>query len=105
MHNTAQKQKLSLPKITDFLKASSSVTEHEINEEQVGPASSKHTKNCSCYDPKWEEEFPWLRYIPEDQEDGPSMLCSVRRIHKESSKRTVWITIPCNPCKQGAELW
>ena len=92
----AQKRKLSLAKITDFLQASLSATEHEISKEQVGPASPKHTKHRNHYDLNWDEEFPWLRYVPEDEGDGSSMLCSICGKHKESSKRMVWITIPCN---------
>ena len=77
------------------MQASSSSTAHELSEEQVGPASPKWTKHHDRYNLKWEEEFPWLNYVPEDQEDGPSMLCSVCGKHKESSKRMVWITVPC----------
>ena len=68
-----------------FLQASSSATEHEINEEQFGPVSPVHTKHHDCCDPKLEEEFPWLRYIPEEQ-DGLSMLCSIFKKHKKYSR-------------------
>ena len=69
----AQKRKIPPPKITDFLQASSRrtrSTEHESVEERVGPAPPKRSKHRDSYDPKWEEEFTWLRYVPADQEDG-----------------------------------
>ena len=40
-------------------------------------------------------ELTWLRYIPEDQEDGSSMLCTLCGKHDETSKRMVWLSIPC----------
>ena len=95
VNNMARKRNLLLPKITDFMQTLSSVAAHELREEQNGPASPKRTKHRDQYDAKWEEEFPWLNYVLEDQEDGPSMLCSVCARHKESSKRMVWITVPC----------
>ena len=95
VNNMARKQNLSLPKITDFMQPLSSMAAHELREEQDGPASPKRTKHRDRYDAKWEEEFPWLNYVLEDQEDGQSMLCSVCAKHKESSKRMVWITVPC----------
>ena len=34
-------------------------------------------------------------YVPPDQDDGPSMLSRLCRKHNESSKRMVWLTVPC----------
>jgi len=90
-----QKRKVSLPKITDFLSATSSRTEHESAEKSVSPAPMKHSKHHDSYNLKWADEFTWLRYVPADQEDGPSMLCMLCRKHTESSKRMVWLSIPC----------
>ena len=93
----AQKRKRPLLKIIDFLQAttSSKTAEHEIVEEHMHPASPKRSKHRDSYDLKWAKEFPWLRYVPDDHEDGPSMLCTICRKHNESSKRMVWITVPC----------
>ena len=33
--------------------------------------------------------------MPADYDDGPSMLCTLCKKHKETSLRTVWLTIPC----------
>ncbi len=93
----AQKRNTSLPKITDFL-ASSSTTERESGEERdstgLEPAT-KRAKHRDSFDVKWKDEFPWLRYVPPDQEDGPSLLCTICPKHNESSKRMVWLTNPC----------
>lgn len=90
----AQKRKAPLPKITDFLLAPLSTKEHKSVEKE-GPAPPKHSKHRDSYDSKWGEEFPSLRYVPADHEDGPSMLCSLCRNHNKSSKKMVWLTIPC----------
>ena len=34
-------------------------------------------------------------YLAPDQGNGPSMLCRLCRKYNESSKRMVWLTIPC----------
>ena len=95
VNSMAQKWKLSLPKITNFMHPLSSMTAHELSEEQVGPAFPKWTKHHDRYDPKWEEEFPWLNYVLDHQEDELPLLCSICTKHKESSKRMVWIAVPC----------
>lgn len=84
-------------KITDYLSvsASSGSVVRESAEGGVGPTPAKHGKHRDSYDPKWEEDFTWLRYIHADQEDGPSMLCTLCKKHNKSSKRMVWLTIPC----------
>ena len=63
-------------------------------EERSDP-DPKRSKHRDSYDPKWADEFTWLRYIPADQEDGPSSFCSICQKHNKSSSSMVWITIPC----------
>ena len=59
------------------------------------PPPSKRCSHRQSFDPKWQDEFPWVVYNPPDIEGGPSMLCSLCRKHSETSKRMVWISIPC----------
>ena len=87
----AQKRKgPALPKITDFLSATSSNV-RKTAEGGVSPAPAKQSKHHDSYDPKWEEEFTWLRHVPADQEDGSSMFCTLCGKHNETSKRMVWL--------------
>ena len=37
--------------------------ERDSAKESVSAASAKHSKHHDGYDPKWNEEFTWLRYI------------------------------------------
>ena len=50
-------------KITDFLIATSAGSAVRDVEGGVGPTPPKRTKHRDSYNPKWSEEFPWLRYI------------------------------------------
>ena len=53
----------------------------------------RHPKrNKTSRNPSTRAEFPWVRYVAPDHEDRPSMLCTLGH---ESSKRMVWLTIPC----------
>ena len=65
-----------------------------------GPSQPKRSKHRETFDPSWNDEFPWVRYLAHDKEDGPSMLCALCGKHNESSKRMVWLTIPCKPFRK-----
>ena len=52
----------------------------------------RHQKEVNIAKPLTRAEFPWVSYVAPDQEDRPSMLCTLGH---ESSKRMVWLTIPC----------
>ena len=84
----AQKRKEPM-KITDFLTATSAGGAACNAEVGVGPTPPKRTKHRDSYNRKWGKEFPWLRYIPADHDDGPSMLCTLCQKHNETSKRMV----------------
>ena len=49
----------------------------------------RHQKEVNIAKPSTRAEFP---YVAPDQEDRPSMLYM---LGNESSKRMVWLTIPC----------
>ena len=55
----------------------------------------KQSSHRETFDPKWNDEFPWVIYLSPDQDNGPSMLCRLCHKYNESSKRMVWLTIPC----------
>ena len=97
----AQKRKTPLPKITDFLTTSSSRAERKSVQNPDGPSQSNRSKHLETFDPSWNDEFPWVRYLAHDQEDGPSMLCALCGKHNESSKRMVWLTILCKLFRKG----
>ena len=59
--------------------------QHPQSEVNIATATSRSGRS----------ELTWLRYIPEDQEDGSSMLCTLCGKHNETSKRMVWLSIPC----------
>ena len=110
----ACKKKCKLVKITDFYKSpsSSSSTEEdraglvrvlstEVSSEDstIQAQRTRLSKHKSTSDPKWEDELPWLHYLL-DHKDGPSMFCSLSQKHNETTKRMVWISIPCKQlCK------
>ena len=52
----------------------------------------RHQNEVNIAKPSTRAEFPWVRYVAPDQEDRPSMLCTLGH---ESSKRMVWLTNPC----------
>ena len=52
----------------------------------------RHQKEVNIAKPLTRAEFPWVSYVAPDHEDRPSMLCTLGH---ESSKRMVWLTIPC----------
>ena len=79
-------QKTPLLNITDFM-TSSSRADRECTEERDGPSPPNRSKHRKTFDPSW------VRYdVAPDQENRPSMLCTLGH---ESSKRMVWLTIPC----------
>ena len=83
-------QKTPLPNITDFL-TSSSRADRECTEERDGSSPPKRNKHRETFPP--ELNFPArVRYVAPDQEDMPSMLYTLGH---ESSKRMVWLIIPC----------
>ena len=89
----AQKQK-----ITDFLSPARSAPPATETRETGDPSVPPPSKRCShrqSFDPKWQDEFPWVVYNTPDIEGRPSMLCSLCRKHSETSNRMVWISIPC----------
>ena len=63
---------------------------------KVDPAPPKCSISHDSYDPKWEEEFTWLRYmymyVPADQDDGLSILCTLCHKHNKLSKWMGWLT-------------
>ena len=81
-------------KITDFVSPPIPTSfAPSATSEPVAPPPSKRCSHRQSFDPKWQEEFPWVVYTP-DGEDGPSMLCRLCRKHNEASKRMVWISVP-----------
>ena len=52
----------------------------------------RHQSEINIAKPSTRAEFPWVRYVAPDQEDRPSMLYTLGH---ESSKRMVWLIIPC----------
>ena len=85
-------------KITDFMSPStrySSSRETGESNADNAPPPSKRCSHRQSFDPKWQDEFPWVVYNLPAIEGGPSMLCSLCRKHNELSKRMVWISIPC----------
>ena len=52
----------------------------------------RHQSEINIAKPSTRDEFPWVRYVAPDQKDRPSMLYTLGH---ESSKRMVWLIIPC----------
>jgi hypothetical protein len=91
----AMARKCSLPKTTDYMIPSGS-REPEVRDVHVDHSPlPKRSSHRETFDPKWNDEFPWVIYLPPDQDNGPSMLCRLCHKYNESSKRMVWLTIPC----------
>ena len=87
-------RKRSLAKITDFMIPSGS-REPEARDVHIDHSPlPKRSSHRETFDPKWNNEFLWVIYLPPDQGNGPSMLCRLCRKY-ESSMRMVWLTIPC----------
>ena len=57
------------------------------------PLTKKAKHRESGFDPAWKDEFTWIHEV-EDHE-GPGMVCSLCRKHNQTTKRMVWIKIPC----------
>ena len=84
----SQKRSLSTAKITNFMRPCGS-RELERSEEAVAsPPPPKRSSHRDTFDPRWNDEFPWVIYTP-DQD------CRLCRKHNESSKRMVWLSVPC----------
>ena len=52
----------------------------------------RHRSEINIAKPSTRADFPWVRHVAPDQEDRPSMLYTLGH---ESSKRMVWLIIPC----------
>ena len=59
------------------------------------PCKQNNARHRSSFDPSWIESFPWLIYIPEQDEEGPSMYCELCRKYNTTTKRIVWANVPC----------
>ena len=80
-------------KLTPFL-TSSDAEEQPIDEgADSQPAKKKAKHRDSGFDQSWQDEFAWVR-VDEDK-DGHGMFCSLCRKHNQTTKRMVWIEIPC----------
>ena len=59
-----------------------------------GPPITKKAKHRDPgFDQAWKDEFTWVH--TEEDEEGPGMFCVLCRKHNQSTKRMVWIELPC----------
>ena len=57
-------------------------------------AGMKRVKHCdSGFDQAWKNEFTWV-HVDKDEE-GQCTLCSLCCKHNQTTKRMVWIELPC----------
>ena len=62
-------------------------------DDAVMPLTKKAKHRESGFDPAWNDEFTWI-HVVEDHE-GQGMVCSLCRKHNQTTKRMVWIELPC----------
>lgn len=96
-------------KITDYFNISttgessrSSRSMPDGGDVDLVPSKAKQSKHRDTYDPRWAEQFPWLIHIPHDfsgQSDS-GLLCALCKKHNGTSKRMVWINIPCKQLRK-----
>ena len=80
----AMARKCSLPKTTDYMIPSGS-REPEVRDVHVDHSPlPKRSSHRETFDPKWNDEFSWVIYLPSDQDNGPSMLCRLCRKYESS---------------------
>lgn len=82
-------------RITDFLTPSGSRDPRPQGTDVDREPPPKRSSHRDSFDPKWNDEFPWVIYVPPDDDHEPSMFCRICRKHNEASKRMVWLTVPC----------
>ena len=91
-HGRAQQVKL-----TAFLSSSSVDTQPNSSDDGAGdsgpPTAKKAKHRDTGFDQAWKDEFTWVH--AEEDEEGPGMFCVLCRKHNQSTKRMVWIEIPC----------
>ena len=81
----------------DFLSPMPSVSIAEgaslgTREETESPPPPKRNTHRQSFDPKWQDEVPWVEYNPSDKSSGkPSMLCRLCCKHNKMSRRIVYI--------------
>ena len=84
-------------KLTLFLTSSSSVDERALIDKECAADLQQATKRTkhreSGFDHSWQEEFAWV--LVDEDKDGQKMYCSLCRKHNQTTKRMVWIEIPC----------
>ena len=57
------------------------------------PAAKKAKHRESGFDQAWKDEFMWV-HVDEDVE-APGMYCRLCRKHNQTTKKMIWIEIPC----------
>ena len=91
-HGRAQQVKL-----TAFLSSSSVDTQPNSSDDGASdsapPTAKKAKHRDTGFDQAWKDEFKWVHV--EEDEEGPGMFCILCRKHNQSTKRMVWIEIPC----------
>ena len=84
-------------KLTDVLpstdEASTQPSDCDKGDDAIMPLTKKAKHRESGFDPAWKDEFTWI-HVVEDHE-GPGMVCFLCRKHNQTTKRMVWIEIPC----------
>ena len=72
-------RKRSLSKITDFMIPSGSrVPEaRDVHVDHSPLPKRSKLSHRETFDPKWNDEFPWVIYLPPDRDNGPSMQIRV----------------------------
>ena len=84
-------------KITSFFPPKLREDHDDSSEEDSDSAAPprKQSKHRSSFDPLWKKHFPWIIYMPEDDDgNGPSMYCELCRKHNKTI-RTTWVNAPC----------
>ena len=83
-------------KLTAFLSGNSSSdadTQWSDETDSTQPATKKAKHRDSGFDQAWMDEFTWV-YVDED-DDSTGMFWSLCRKHNQTTKKMVWIEIPC----------
>ena len=84
-------------KITSFFPPKLREDHDDSSEEDSDSAAPprKQSKHRSSFDPLWKKHFPWIIYMPEDDDgNGPSMYCELCRKHNKTI-RTTWVNALC----------
>ena len=88
------KQQAKLTDLSSTSEASTQPSDRDDEGDAVMPLTKKAKHRESRFDPAWKDKFTLIHMV-EDQK-GPGMVCSLCCKHNQTTKRMVWIEIPCH---------